>query len=178
MILQSDIAYTTGVKVDLPVLTDKDILDLKEFACKYKVDYVAASFVQSAADVRFIRSVLDEGGGFDVKIISKIENQEGLNNFKEVCLQGCRVSVLQAGVQWVLCWAAFWQAIICRCCLLSLTLASVQIIRETDGVMIARGMRSSAYFSVCLRTWCTVGCGCLGKLVEHEGTHTQQRLKS
>lgn len=70
------------------MLTDKDIHDLKEFACKHKVDYVAASFVQSAADVRFIRSVLDEGGGFDVKIISKIENQEGLNNFKEVRLQG------------------------------------------------------------------------------------------
>lgn len=73
-----------GVKVDLPVLTEKDINDLKEFACKHKVDYVAASFVQSAADVCFIRSVLDEAGGFDIKIISKIENQEGLNNFKEV----------------------------------------------------------------------------------------------
>ena len=70
--------------MDLPVLTDKDIFDLKEFACKHKVDYVAASFVQSAADVCFIRSVLDDGGGFDIKIISKIENQEGLNNFKEV----------------------------------------------------------------------------------------------
>lgn len=52
-----------GVKVDLPVLTEKDIHDLKDFACRHKVDYVAASFVQSAADVRFIRSVLDEGGG-------------------------------------------------------------------------------------------------------------------
>jgi pyruvate kinase len=67
----------SGVKVDLPVLTDKDIHDLKAFACEHKVDYVAASFVQSAADVRFIRSVLDEGGGFDIRIISKIE----------VCLQ-------------------------------------------------------------------------------------------
>lgn len=85
------------MKVDLPVLTDNDIHDLKNFACKHKVDYVAASFVQSAADVRFIRSVLDEGGGFDIKIVSKIENQEGLNNFKE-------------------------------------------IIRETDGVMVARGV--------------------------------------
>eukprot|EP00892_Ulva_mutabilis_P005713 jgi/Ulvmu1/3513/UM162_0020.1 len=85
-----------GVKVDLPVLTDKDIHDLQQFACKHAMDFVAASFVQSAADVRFIRSVLDGAGGFDIKIISKIENQEGLNNFAE-------------------------------------------ILRETDGIMIARG---------------------------------------
>jgi pyruvate kinase len=70
--------------VNLPVLTDKDIHDLKAFACKHRVDYVAASFVQSAADVRFIRSVLDEGGGFDIKIISKIENQKGINAFDEI----------------------------------------------------------------------------------------------
>jgi pyruvate kinase len=73
-----------GVKVQLPVLTDKDVRDLKEFACKHHVDYVAASFVQSAEDVQFIRSVLDQAGGFDIKIISKIENQEGLNNFGEI----------------------------------------------------------------------------------------------
>jgi pyruvate kinase len=95
-ILQEVAGVQTGVKVDLPVLTDKDIRDLQEFACKHNMDYVAASFVQSAADVRFIRSVLDEAGGFEIKIISKIENQEGLKNFKE-------------------------------------------ILKETDGVMIARG---------------------------------------
>merc|ERR1712232_1441857 len=44
----------------------------------------AASFVQSAADVNLIRSVLGEAGK-DIKIISKIENQEGLVNFDEIC---------------------------------------------------------------------------------------------
>jgi pyruvate kinase len=73
-----------GAKIDLPVLTDKDVNDLKEFACKHKVDFVAASFVQSAADVRYIRSVLDEAGGFDIRIISKIENQEGVLQYKLV----------------------------------------------------------------------------------------------
>lgn len=38
--------YVVGVKVMLPVLTEKDIHDLKDFACKHNVDYVAASFVQ------------------------------------------------------------------------------------------------------------------------------------
>ncbi len=61
-----------GVKVDIPVLTEKDIDDLKNFAAKHEMDYVAASFVQSAADVQFIRRVLNEAGGERVKIISKV----------------------------------------------------------------------------------------------------------
>ncbi len=65
-----------GVKVDIPVLTEKDIDDLKNFAAKHEMDYVAASFVQSKADVQFIRSVLDSAGGQKIKIISKIENLE------------------------------------------------------------------------------------------------------
>ncbi|EFJ51783.1 hypothetical protein VOLCADRAFT_120419 [Volvox carteri f. nagariensis] len=73
-----------GVKVEIPVLTEKDIDDLQNFAAKYDMDYVAASFVQSAADVQFIRSVLDDVGGNRVKIISKIENAEGLVNYDEI----------------------------------------------------------------------------------------------
>jgi pyruvate kinase len=41
-----------GVHVDLPVLTSKDIDDLVNFAVRYKMDFVAASFVQSGDDVR------------------------------------------------------------------------------------------------------------------------------
>ena len=55
-----------GVKVDIPVLAPKDIDDLKNFAAKHQMDYVAASFVQSKADVEFIRRVLDEAGGQNV----------------------------------------------------------------------------------------------------------------
>eukprot|EP00629_Pelagomonadales_sp_RCC1024_P003216 CAMPEP_0119273384 /NCGR_PEP_ID=MMETSP1329-20130426/10158_1 /TAXON_ID=114041 /ORGANISM="Genus nov. species nov., Strain RCC1024" /LENGTH=517 /DNA_ID=CAMNT_0007273585 /DNA_START=59 /DNA_END=1612 /DNA_ORIENTATION=- len=73
-----------GVKVDLPVLQDKDVRDLQEFACKQGVDFVAASFVQTAEDVRTIRGVLDGAGGQAIKIIVKIENQEGLDNFAEI----------------------------------------------------------------------------------------------
>ncbi|GFH12675.1 pyruvate kinase [Haematococcus lacustris] len=48
------------------------------------MDFVAASFVQSKADVQFIRRILDEAGGQHIKIISKIENYEGLANFDEI----------------------------------------------------------------------------------------------
>eukprot|EP00775_Hariotina_reticulata_P004018 gene4018-4268_t len=70
-----------GVHVDLPVLTSKDIDDLVNFAVRYKMDFVAASFVQSGDDVRFIRFVLDRSGGGNIKIISKIENEAGLENY-------------------------------------------------------------------------------------------------
>jgi pyruvate kinase len=48
-----------GVKVDIPVLTDKDINDLQNFGCKKGVDFIAASFVQSKEDVLFIRKARD-----------------------------------------------------------------------------------------------------------------------
>ncbi len=60
-----------GVKVEIPVLTDKDIDDLQNFCVKHKMDFVAASFVQSQQDVLFIRRVLDEAGGQDVSPFGK-----------------------------------------------------------------------------------------------------------
>merc|ERR1719487_1772575 len=72
-----------NVKVDLPVLQPKDIDDLQNFAVPKKVDFIAASFVQSAADIHFIRGILGQAGK-DIKIIAKIENQEGLDKFDEI----------------------------------------------------------------------------------------------
>lgn len=73
-----------GVHVDLPVLQEKDVNDLVKFGVPQGVDFVAASFVQTADDVKFIRKVLDDAGGHNIKIISKIENQEGLDNFADI----------------------------------------------------------------------------------------------
>lgn len=72
-----------NVAVQLPALSEKDIQDLK-FGCEQNVDFVAASFIRKADDVRAVRNALDENGGKDIKIISKIENQEGLDNFEEI----------------------------------------------------------------------------------------------
>lgn len=71
------------VKVSLPALTDKDISDLN-FAVENDLDFIAASFVRKAADVTEIRKVLAAAGNSDIKIVAKIENREGVQNFEEI----------------------------------------------------------------------------------------------
>lgn len=71
------------VKVSLPALTEKDIADIK-FGIAENFDFIAASFVRSAADVREIRELLNANGGSHIKIMSKIENREGVDNIDEI----------------------------------------------------------------------------------------------
>ena len=54
------------------------------FGVENDFDYIAASFVRRAADVEAVRQVLHECGGSGVKIIAKIENQEGVDNLDEI----------------------------------------------------------------------------------------------
>ena len=72
-----------GAVVTLPTLTEKDEDDLVDFGLEQNVDFIAASFVRKASDVEYIRDVLGPKGS-NIKIISKIENQEGLNNYEEI----------------------------------------------------------------------------------------------
>ncbi|MCJ2378009.1 pyruvate kinase PykF [Vibrio sp. ZSDZ34] len=72
-----------GVSVQLPALSEKDKADLK-FGCEQGVDFVAASFIRKEEDVKEIRALLDANGGSNIHIISKIENQEGVDNFDSI----------------------------------------------------------------------------------------------
>lgn len=71
------------VHIQLPSLTEKDREDLR-FAVEQDFDFVAASFVRKASDVEDIRACLKEYGGEHTRIISKIENSEGVENLDEI----------------------------------------------------------------------------------------------
>lgn len=72
-----------GVSVQLPALAEKDKADLI-WGCEQGVDFIAASFIRKKEDVLAIRAHLKAHGGENIQIISKIENQEGLDNFDEI----------------------------------------------------------------------------------------------
>ena len=71
-----------GVRVDLPSITKKDRKDIS-FAIKHNVSFIALSFVRSANDIVTLRSILKRKKS-QIKIIAKIENQEGLDNIHEI----------------------------------------------------------------------------------------------
>jgi pyruvate kinase len=87
-----------GVKVDLPTFTDKDVHDIVEFGIKRGVEFIAASFIRKAEDVRNLKKLLNDNGGSGIKIISKIENQEGLQNFDEILQETDAVMVARGDV--------------------------------------------------------------------------------
>ncbi len=71
-----------GVSIDLPSVTDKDRRFI-EWAISHDVDFIAHSFVRSARDIRAVQEILDAHDS-PIKIISKIENQEGLDHIDEI----------------------------------------------------------------------------------------------
>ena len=71
-----------GVSIDLPSVTEKDRRFI-EWAVKNDVDFIAHSFVRSARDIRAVQEILDAHES-PIKIISKIENQEGLDHIDEI----------------------------------------------------------------------------------------------
>ena len=71
-----------GEHIDLPALTEKDKRNIL-LAIEENIDFIAHSFVRSKEDLKEVQKILDEHGS-DIKIISKIENQEGVDNIDEI----------------------------------------------------------------------------------------------
>ncbi len=71
------------VHLSLPYISDKDKEDIL-FGIEKDFDFVAASFVRRAEDVLQVRKILNDNGGKNIEIISKIENREGVDNIDEI----------------------------------------------------------------------------------------------
>ena len=72
-----------GAKLSMPYVSERDRNDII-FGCKTGFDFIAASFVSSDSDILEVRKILEENGGKDIKIIAKIENQEGVDNIDDI----------------------------------------------------------------------------------------------
>lgn len=71
-----------GVRINLPSLTEKDRNNIL-WAIDHDLDFIAHSFVRNKQDVLDIQRILDERNS-PIKIIAKIENQEGVDNIEEI----------------------------------------------------------------------------------------------
>ena len=72
-----------GAILSMPYISEVDLADIV-FGVEHGFDFIAASFVRTAEDVMEIRKILAEKGGEDIKIISKIENMQGVRNIDDI----------------------------------------------------------------------------------------------
>lgn len=72
-----------GAELNMPYLSARDMEDLK-FGAKHDFDFIAASFVRNATDVTILRNYIEAIGWKNVKIISKIENAQGVDNIDDI----------------------------------------------------------------------------------------------
>lgn len=72
-----------NININLPSVTEKDKNDII-FACNNDVDFIAASFIRKASDILEIKNILKKQQNNHIKIIAKIENQEGVDNIDSI----------------------------------------------------------------------------------------------
>ncbi|MGE4484931.1 MAG: pyruvate kinase [Oscillospiraceae bacterium] len=72
-----------NLRLDMPYLSPTDESDIK-FGIEQDVDFISASFVRRKEDVIALRKFIDYNGGHNIKVIAKIENREGVDNFDEI----------------------------------------------------------------------------------------------
>merc|ERR1712151_921306 len=98
-----------GVKVNIPVVDEREIFDIKEWAVPSGADYIALSFVQSPEDVIACRKHC-VGSSKQIKIISKIENVEGLKNFDAILEESDGIMVARGDLGMEIPMEKIWMA--------------------------------------------------------------------
>jgi len=72
-----------SVSIDMPYINDRDKSDIL-FGAENDVDFFALSFVRTAKDVKDVRRLLHSNGSYNIELISKIENAEGVDNIIDI----------------------------------------------------------------------------------------------
>ncbi len=80
------------VHLDFPYLSEQDKADIM-FGIEHNVDFLAASFVRCKEDIVELKKFVDYNGGHDIRIISKIENSEGIENFDDILAESDGIMV-------------------------------------------------------------------------------------
>eukprot|EP00401_Gymnodinium_catenatum_P053589 CAMPEP_0117562848 /NCGR_PEP_ID=MMETSP0784-20121206/55182_1 /TAXON_ID=39447 /ORGANISM="" /LENGTH=404 /DNA_ID=CAMNT_0005360459 /DNA_START=72 /DNA_END=1286 /DNA_ORIENTATION=+ len=95
-----------GVKIDLPVVDEREIFDITQWAVPNKADYIALSFVQCAQDIKDCRKHC----GDKIEIIAKIENVEGIRNFDEILAEADGIMVARGDLGMEIPMEKIWMA--------------------------------------------------------------------
>jgi len=90
-----------GVKLDLPTLTETDVSMLKSLAVSMDVDFIGVSFTRSSDDIEKVRRLLGRKG-YNIKMVAKIEDIEGINNLHEIVPNSDAVMVARGDLGMVL----------------------------------------------------------------------------
>ena len=137
-----------NVSIDLPSVTEKDRMYI-EWATENGVDFIAHSFVRSARDVEAVQAILDSRNS-GIKIISKIENQEGIDNIDEIieASYGIMVARGDLGVELPAEIIPITQRMIVDKCIAAkrpVIIATQMLYSMVDAVMLSDETASGAY---------------------------------
>ena len=149
-----------GVKLRLPGITEKDKEDIL-FAIKNDMDFIAASFMRSRANILEIKELLKKHKAGHIQIISKIENQEALDNLEEIVMESDAVMVARGdlGVEVEISKLPYYQKQIMDTCFKygkTIIVATELLKSMVDSPFPTRAEVSDVYNSVILRTDCTM----------------------
>ncbi|MDQ7983142.1 MAG: pyruvate kinase [Spiroplasma sp.] len=140
-----------GIKFSLPFLSQKDIADIT-FGVSQGIDYIAASFVNSAADVKQIRDLLKKLKAEHISIIAKIESQTGINHIDEIIAasDGIMVARGDLGLEIPYYDVPYWEKILIRKCRKAgkLVIVATQMLESmTDNPAPTRAEVTDVYFA-------------------------------
>ncbi|PPE04968.1 pyruvate kinase [Entomoplasma ellychniae] len=140
-----------GVEFSMPFLAEKDVADIK-YGVEQKVDYIAASFVNTAENVKEIKNILAAAGGSEIQIISKIESQVGIDNIDAIIQESDGIMVARGdlGLEIPYYDVPYWEKVIIRKCREAgkIVIVATQMLETmTDNPAPTRAEVTDVYFA-------------------------------